>query len=834
MGREASGSAPGSKSGAVPRYKQAKTRWKIRRKSPFSARMKTSAPLRPFIEPLESRIAPAIIFAVEVDTNKLVSFDSAAPGTLLTDVAITGLNANEVVAGIDFDQQTGTLYGIGVVDNGATRTVRGLTIVPATGAATQFGTFSLAGVADVDEFGMEFTGGLIRITNSADGNHFISDIAVGSATALSDPAQNETITGLAFSGSAGGGSSTAYAYNFFTDELVTIGDIGGTPQGIGSGVVKPVAHANIGGANVSATSAQLGFDIAALAGGPEQGWLSVFRTSNGTHLYTMDLANAAMTDLGAIGDGTRKFGGLTVQIAAAAPAISTDGKTATWTDLDGDVVTLKITKGTLTAANFAMLAGARGSALSKLTLTDTTFTGTNVTLTAKPGAGGGDGRVNVGAINATGVDLGAVTIAGDLTAIDAGTDTAPAPSVKSLTVASMGAFGAGLLSGGDTFTALADGAGKITIAGDFHTNLSLGKNKTGSVSIGGNVIGGTSAGRGSITNDSSSGSLGKLTVKGSVIALDSNFNAQFSLRSVGSVVIGGDISGGMGGGGGLLNIGGTGKTTVTIGGSVIGGATSNSGVVALANVAQIKIGGSLLGGDGASSGSISVFSGPLSIAIKGSMIGGDGFASGSISAANSGVILKSVTVGGSVVSTGADLRIAAQRIGAVKVGGDISGNDGGRVVIAARGTPAPASTAESIAIGSVTAGGDVKNALIVAGIEENLIDITADAAIGAIKIGRSLIASSITAGIDPVNGVFGDADDKFVGGNNGNAAIIAKIASITIGGQIVGTSGGATDSFGIEAEQIGKITIGKVKVPLTTGKDDLTLGFTSDVRVREL
>ena len=66
------------------------------------------------------------------------------------------------------------------------------------------------------------------------------------------------------------------------------------------------------------------------------------------------------------------------------------------------------------------------------------------------------------------------------------------------------------------------------------------------------------------------------------------------------------------------------------------------------------------------------------------------------------------------------------------------------------------------------------------------------------------------------------------------AAIIAKIASVTIGGQLLGTAGGAPDTFGILAEQIGKLTIGKTKVPLTTGKDDLTLGFTSDVRVREL
>ena len=42
------------------------------------------------------------------------------------------------------------------------------------------------------------------------------------------------------------------------------------------------------------------------------------------------------------------------------------------------------------------------------------------------------------------------------------------------------------------------------------------------------------------------------------------------------------------------------------------------------------------------------------------------------------------------------------------------------------------------------------------------------------------------------------------------------------------------DSFGIQAEEIGSITVGKVKLALTAAKDNLLIGFTSDVRVREL
>jgi len=125
----------------------------------------------------------------------------------------------------------------------------------------------------------------------------------------------------------------------------------------------------------------------------------------------VDLATAALTDLGTIGNGTRVFEGFAVSSAAPAPTISADGKTAQWTDVDGDGVTLKITTGKLTSEAFRMLPGAHGSMLARLDLDSAAFQGTNVTITAKPGAAGGDGLVNIGAINAYGVDLGKVSIA---------------------------------------------------------------------------------------------------------------------------------------------------------------------------------------------------------------------------------------------------------------------------------------------------------------------------------------------------------------------------------------------------------------------------------------
>lgn len=59
------------------------------------------------IDPLESRIASAVVFVVETSTKKLFSVDSATPDTLLIDPPIAGLKGGEFVAAINFRPATG-------------------------------------------------------------------------------------------------------------------------------------------------------------------------------------------------------------------------------------------------------------------------------------------------------------------------------------------------------------------------------------------------------------------------------------------------------------------------------------------------------------------------------------------------------------------------------------------------------------------------------------------------------------------------------------------------------------------------------------------------------
>ena len=77
--------------------------------------------------------APSVVGLA--DSGRLVSFKPATPATLDSNVAVTGLAANETLLGIDFRPKDGLLYGI-------TSNARIVTIDPATGAATVKTTLS--------------------------------------------------------------------------------------------------------------------------------------------------------------------------------------------------------------------------------------------------------------------------------------------------------------------------------------------------------------------------------------------------------------------------------------------------------------------------------------------------------------------------------------------------------------------------------------------------------------------------------------------------------------------------------------------------------------------
>jgi len=518
----------------------------------------------------------------------------------------------------------------------------------------------------------------------------------------------------------------------------------------------------------------------------------------------------------------------------------------TYTDVDGDLVTVRTSAGTdLTgSAHF----DAAHHQLQTLDLSNgsfgNTFLGTSVTITAKPGPTGGDGLVNVGYINATGIDLGAVSVHGDLTRIDAGTGGPTSVAVKSLAVMSMGRFGDSTQGVGPSLFSNVHGAlGSLMVHGDLDAasiEVTGPNGKAGSVRIGGSLVGGLTTGE-----IRTAGSLGPVTIGGDLIGGGVN-------------LLGTDFPTGILASGGRL-------AGLTIGGSVIGAAFSGSGEIALSGDAgPIRVGGSLVAGGGLTlSGSI-VESKPDAV-VPSVSVGGDLMASIDVQRVGA------ITVHGSVGDSTQEGSIEVHTVGVVRIGGSMTGALLGRRVgslivggslrgsitvydtigqLVVRGSaigarvsvqgPVVADGKPSVAIGTVTVFGRVENTQILAGFDPLGMDANADAQIGTVTVHGDWIASDLAAGIDPgfQTNVFGDGDDHKMSGFSvtDHPHSFSRIGPVVIQWQLLGTPGGV-DSYGIEAEQIVSLTVAGVAVPLKAGRSNDTvavpLGATGDVVARE-
>ena len=404
----------------------------------------------------------------------------------------------------------------------------------------------------------------------------------------------------------------------------------------------------------------------------------------------------------------------------------------------------------------------------------------------------------------------------------------------------------------------------------------------GPVKIGGDVIGGSgidSAGIVAGHGNDASIKIGAVSVAGSIFGGAGNGSGGIlSAGSLGAVKIGGSLAGGTGDSSASVSANGGALTSVTIGGSFIGGGTAVNAsagfIFSRGDMGAVVIGGDVLGGVANSAGRIFSFGKLASVRIGGSLVGGTGDFSGSI--ASNGA-LGSVTIahdllGGSIPAAtlslfGTGAITSLERIGSITIGGSIiSGVDGsgsgdliqnatiraGRdigsltvrgglignvtpagdspVIISAVGQAAPGATTD-LAIGKISIGGRVERAQIFAGRDLILGPQNADAQIGSVKVGGDWIASSIVAGAlnlgadnatggtganaDGIN--YGDAHDvKILGGN---AAIQSRIGSITIAGHVFGTpeSFRPDDSFGFVAEQIGALKVAGRTFTLNSG-----------------
>lgn len=284
----------------------------------------------------------------------------------------------------------------------------------------------------------------------------------------------------------------------------------------------------------------------------------------------------------------------------------------------------------------------------------------------------GDDHVNVGFINAMGIDLGKVSIDGSLEKILAGDSKANTPGLGLLRLDYLGLPGSQLSE--PDFNSVSShiiGAVKeIEIHNDIVGaifKVTGGKSAgIGKAFIGGSLLGNDADFSGSIHV---TGSIGKITV-GRIIDTDGDER----------LIAGGDLIGGDGKySGSILAEGNIG--TVLVNGDVRGGTGENgyygySGIIqADGKITSATVGGDLIGGDGERSGMIHGHTGIGKVEVKGDIIGGDGYASGRI---ETPVKISNVKVGGSVIGGTANYAgsiLSTKTISSILVGGGLQGSD---------------------------------------------------------------------------------------------------------------------------------------------------------------
>ena len=223
-------------------------------------------------------------------TNSLVTFDSATPGTVAAPTAITGLQLNETILGIDFRPADHALYGLG-------STSRLYRLDPTTGAATQIGSagaFTLSGTA----FGFDFNPTVDRI-------RVVSNIGQNLRLNPNDGTLTATDTPLAYAaGDANAGApprivGSAYTNNFAGATTTTLFAIDASLDILATQNPPNAGTMNTVGALGFNTSDLVGLDVSPLTGVSFASLTAP--TGVRSQLFTIDLGNGAASLIGTIG-----------------------------------------------------------------------------------------------------------------------------------------------------------------------------------------------------------------------------------------------------------------------------------------------------------------------------------------------------------------------------------------------------------------------------------------------------------------------------------------------------------------------------------------------------
>lgn len=497
----------------------------------------------------------------------------------------------------------------------------------------------------------------------------------------------------------------------------------------------------------------------------------------------------------------------------------------TFTDVDGDLVTVQTSQGTdallASALTLEPAGGAGRFQLTQVRLNDPAFAGTQLSITARPGGSAGDGQVHVGMITSN-LDLGLITVGGDLACFRGGDGNPSSRGVEALLVASFGRFGT--MTGATSTGAII--AGELTslrVAGDLRHSRFYVAGRAADVQIGGSIEGLRS------WDGFQAESIGRITVGGSIRGGGQDISGCIASGGmIDRLVVGGSLEGGAGRSSGMVRSFGIG--VAQIGGSMIGGQGDESGSIfsmGPAGITRLSVGiGSmpddgLIGGRGNWSGSIRSEGDIGSIIVSGSVWGGEGGFSGNVNAQRIGsIFVEAVMAGGAGPSSGSIQTVG--RLGALNVksifagdgplSGAVMGRSLGNIVVrrdirgstlqpvlitgvGALTSPGPR------AIDSLSVGGSMTRALVLGGWL-GTTPRNGTARIGSVTVQGDMEASSVVAGVRTrVFPSFGMYLDIPIGGQRGS-----QIESLVVNGTVRG-SDRAAESFAVIADSIGTVRI---------------------------
>jgi hypothetical protein len=239
--------------------------------------------------------------------NRLVTFKTATPGTLDTNVAITGLQGGETIVGFDVRPANGRLYAV-------TDAARLYTLDATTGTATPAGMLA-ADAADVTNpfamlsgtaFGVDFNPFADRLRIVSDGEQNLRANADTGAT-TTDAMLNRgpfAVTAAAYTNSfATPAATTLYVIDTQNDRLLT-------QNPPNNGQLNDVGPLGIDAAAVN------GFEIV----GPDTALAVVSAAGAPAALYTINLATGAATAVGAAAQASDTITGISAVPSANTPA----------------------------------------------------------------------------------------------------------------------------------------------------------------------------------------------------------------------------------------------------------------------------------------------------------------------------------------------------------------------------------------------------------------------------------------------------------------------------------------------------------------------------------